>query len=1069
MILGCEKLSLWERLENYDRITFSKPQREETYQVNLEALKLSPCYPAFVITAEVPEIYVHQFWTTIKKIGNSDAYNFKLEKNKFRVNTEVFREILQICPRILNQDFIAPHSEEELVTFIQELVYSYRYFMYQADNREISSARKEHMPYPRFTKVIINHFISKDETISMRNKINLYTIHDNSLLDIKDSEAYKTYYEFATGKVHPQKARKYKKVASPSRKLSLVKEAEPVKKAKRVKRPAKKSTIAPTASVVIKDTPGVFVSKKKAYAKADRSKGVPDEKQCKKSSKDEGTSTILGVLDVPKYQSKSDDESWDMEDDVDISALTMEQYISLIPYDIKPGIVYLKIGDDVKVEINANFMRELRSKLFTGTDDEDTYEHVRMLLEIVDLFHFPGITHDAIMLRGYCHLFITAKKLEEIRNFKQERDETLIHAWERYNDLLYQCLLHNLNCQQSAMQPLTPLMVHITPPDDDYVAPAINSEDDNDDLSDDDDDNANDDSCKGDDDKVDSDNDGSDAHDSERTNSGDDNENLSFTLKDYDKEEHDEEYESDDDNENVFEEEDDDLYKDVDKTDDSKQSSYVSSDFANQFLILEKAPPSDHEVTSLMNINMSYKVPSTQISSPLIETTMVILDSSIIASTAAPLTIAMISPLPKLTTPTPAPTTASTTTLIHALPDFSSLFGFDQRVSTLEMELSEIKQANQYATRTALESYTKEFEKKAQEERMLYIDVVEKSVKDIIKDEFKSLLPQILHKEVSDFATPVIHSTINESLDNFILAKSSSQPKSTYKAAESLIEFELKKILLEKIERSESYKTAPEHKELYEGLVKSYNHHKDLFSSYGKAYSLKRDRTKSQPKSSGKSVQTEELVFETANTEMPQDQRGDMEDQPNVKITPKSDWFKKPNKPLTLDRAWNNGKSINSRPPQKWISNIAKASQPPCMFDELMSTPIDFSAYVMHNLKIDNLTQEILVGPAFNLLKGTCKRFVELEYHFEECYKVVTNQLDWNNPEGHEYPFDLSKPLPLIEVQGCQVVPTDYFFNNDLEYLKGGCSSRKYTTSTTKTKAAKYDNIEGIEDMVMTL
>ncbi|GJS35819.1 retrovirus-related pol polyprotein from transposon TNT 1-94 [Tanacetum coccineum] len=100
------------------RIAFSKPQREETYQVTLEALKLSICYPAFVITAEVPEIYMHQFWSTIKKIRNSDAYNFKLEKKKFRVDTKFFLEILQICPRILNQYFIAPPSEEELVTFI---------------------------------------------------------------------------------------------------------------------------------------------------------------------------------------------------------------------------------------------------------------------------------------------------------------------------------------------------------------------------------------------------------------------------------------------------------------------------------------------------------------------------------------------------------------------------------------------------------------------------------------------------------------------------------------------------------------------------------------------------------------------------------------------------------------------------------------------------------------------------------------------------------------------------------------------------------------------------------------
>nr|GFB19533.1 hypothetical protein [Tanacetum cinerariifolium] len=139
------------------------------------------------------------------------------------------------------------------------------------------------------------------------------------------------------------------------------------------------------------------------------------------------------------------------------------------------------------------------------------------------------------------------------------------------------------------------------------------------------------------------------------------------------------------------------------------------------------------------------------------------------------------------------------------------------------------------------------------------------------------------------------------------------------------------------------------------------------------------------------------------------------------------------------------------------------------MFDEIMGTLIDFSAYVMNRLKIENLTQELLVGRAFNLLKGTCKSFAELEYHFEECYKVVNDRVVWHNPDGREYPFDLSKPLPLIEHRGRQVVPADYFINNDLEYLIGGSSSRKYATSTTRTKAVMYDNIEGIEDMVPTL
>ncbi|GJX32815.1 hypothetical protein Tco_0242670 [Tanacetum coccineum] len=196
---------------------------------------------------------------------------------------------------------------------------------------------------------------------------------------------------------------------------------------------------------------------------------------------------------------------------------------------------------------------------------------------------------------------------------------------------------------------------------------------------------------------------------------------------------------------------------------------------------------------------------------------------------------------------------------------------------------------------------------------------------------------------------------------------------------------------------------------------------------------------------------------------------GNTDDQPNVEAASKDDWFKKPKRPPTLDSDWNTTKSIGFRPPQTWISKITKAGKPPHTFNELMSTPNDFSAYVLNNLKIENLTQEYLVRPSFNLLKGICKSRVELEYHFEECYKAVTDKIYWTNPKGHKYPFDLSKPLPIIKDQGHQEVHANYFINNDLEYLKGRSLSRKYMTSTTKTRAAKYDTIEGIEDMVPSL
>ncbi|GJZ54643.1 hypothetical protein Tco_0609528 [Tanacetum coccineum] len=109
-----------------------------------------------------------------------------------------------------------------------------------------------------------------------------------------------------------------------------------------------------------------------------------------------------------------------------------------------------------------------------------------------------------------------------------------------------------------------------------------------------------------------------------------------------------------------------------------------------------------------------------------------------------------------------------------------------------------------------------------------------------------------------------------------------------------------------------------------------------------------------------------------------------------------------------------------------------------------------------------------ILRPAYNILKRTCRSYVKLEYNMEECYKALTDQLDWNNPKGDRYPFDLSKPLPLVLSRNRQIVPVDYFFNNDLAYLQRESTDRTYTTFLTKTKAAKYD-LPGIEYMVRSL
>ncbi|GJR38216.1 hypothetical protein Tco_1213900 [Tanacetum coccineum] len=272
---------------------------------------------------------------------------------------------------------------------------------------------------------------------------------------------------------------------------------------------------------------------------------------------------------------------------------------------------------------------------------------------------------------------------------------------------------------------------------------------------------------------------------------------------------------------------------------------------------------------------------------------------------------------------------------------------------------------------------------------------------------------------------------VTESLEHAVLAKESSQLKSAYEAASSLIEFELKKILIDKMDEIYSLNKSRKDKDKDE----------DPFARSDQG--LKKRKTSKDAKPT-----KEEPEFEVADSDMPQDQEEN---------------------PEPTDPDWNDGKTPQQGPTQSWLMTLASSGDKPSKtFDELMNTPIDFSAYIMNGLKISNLTQETLLGPVFKLLKGTRSNYAELEYDFEECYEALSEKLYWNNPEGGDYLFDLTKPQPLVMNGNLQIVSVDYFFNNDIKYLQGGISTMTYTTSITKTKVAQYD-LTGIENMVLNI
>ncbi|GJV12174.1 putative reverse transcriptase domain-containing protein [Tanacetum coccineum] len=213
-----------------------------------------------------------------------------MNKKSYSFDLDTFRNMLQICPKLPGQHFVDTPFEEDILAFMRELGYSgtikllsdvkvdllpqpWRTFatiinkclsgkvtgidtlrlsraqilwglyhqenvdfvyllwedlVYQIKNKE--SRKNKYLYYPRFTKVIINHFMSQDQSISRRNKVDWHMANDDPILTtmrfipqhevvqkygailpdylttqaMKESKAYKTYHALATGKVQPK-------------------------------------------------------------------------------------------------------------------------------------------------------------------------------------------------------------------------------------------------------------------------------------------------------------------------------------------------------------------------------------------------------------------------------------------------------------------------------------------------------------------------------------------------------------------------------------------------------------------------------------------------------------------------------------------------------------------------------------------------------------------------------------------------------------------------------------------------------------------------------------------------
>nr|GEY02754.1 hypothetical protein [Tanacetum cinerariifolium] len=229
-------------------------------------------------------------------------------------------------------------------------------FVYQVKHKNQNKSNE--MYYPRFTKVIIHYFMSKNPSIPRRNKVNWHYVRDDFMFstiklvsrqqntqqfgallpielmndEIRNSKAYKEYYAIATGEAAPKpKARIVHLIA-----LLLIfvfdlknkvfphqaykeyyaiatGEAAPKPKASvRRTRSSSDTSVTPLTAAV---SPRLTASAKgKQTAKASKAKSLSALSERSGSGVDEGIGSKPGVPDVPTDESE-EELSWKSTDD----------------------------------------------------------------------------------------------------------------------------------------------------------------------------------------------------------------------------------------------------------------------------------------------------------------------------------------------------------------------------------------------------------------------------------------------------------------------------------------------------------------------------------------------------------------------------------------------------------------------------------------------------------------------------------------------------------------------------------------------------------------------------------
>nr|GFA73572.1 hypothetical protein [Tanacetum cinerariifolium] len=356
------------------------------------------------------------------------------------------------------------------------------------------------------------------------------------------------------------------------------------------------------------------------------------------------------------------------------------------------------------------------------------------------------------------------------------------------------------------------------------------------------------------------------------------------------------------------------------------------------------------------------------------------------APTITPTTIDTIT----TTQQAPLPPTTASSTLLQDLPKF--WLAFAGAVSAIPRIVQRyMDQRMNEAVKVFVQIQYDRLRDEAQKENDEFLKTIDENMQQIIKEQVKEQVKVLVSKIL-----PTIEQTVNEQLEAEVLTRSSHSSRTSYVVVADLSEMELKKILIEKMEGNKSIQRSDEQMNLYKARRRDDDVDKDEEPSAGPNRGSKRCREGKEPESA--SAPTETATRSAGRLTQGSQSRQASASESATAEEPMQTTFQmeKPSHPEFDTGAEDQPIAQSSRHPE-WFSQQQKPPTPD-------------------------------PGPTYELLEGSCKSLVELEYQLEEVYKATTDQLDWVNPEG--------------------------------------ASSRKYTTSVTKTKAADYRHIKWIEDLV---